>query len=202
MTNDCAQQIHPENRAYGIGHRLGDGGGRPGIRPIRIATGSILSGSHPAAGGPRRRGPRAAGRQPRRLGGPRAHILAHFQEVAGPLPGGERRVRLALQVVSTQQDQGFVRKKITFATEPGDRVPAWLLIPDEPGAATSKHPPCCASTRPSRSVRTSRWASAANPTYDTPWSWPGAATSRLPRITPTSASTRSTSTSLDMPVPR
>ena len=53
----------------------------------------------------------------------RAHILAHFQEVAGPLPGGERRVPLALQVVSSKQDQGFVRKKITFATEPGDRAP-------------------------------------------------------------------------------
>src|SRR5262249_32411541 len=70
----------------------------------------------------------------------RAHILAHFQEVAGPLPGGERRVPLATQVVATQQDQGLVRKKITFATEPGDRVPAWLLIPDEPGAAGSKRP--------------------------------------------------------------
>ena len=70
----------------------------------------------------------------------RAHILAHFQEVAGPLPGGERRVPLAMEVVSTRKDQGFVRKKITFATEPGDRVPAWLLIPDGPGAAESKRP--------------------------------------------------------------
>lgn len=70
----------------------------------------------------------------------RAHILAHFQEVVGPLPGGERRVPLAIQVVSTQKDQGFVRKKITFDTEPGDRVPAWLLIPDEPEAPESKRP--------------------------------------------------------------
>ena len=65
----------------------------------------------------------------------RAHILAHFQEVAGPLPGGERRVPLDVQVVSTHQEPGFVRKKITFATEPGDRVPAWLLIPDGSRAA-------------------------------------------------------------------
>jgi dienelactone hydrolase len=70
----------------------------------------------------------------------RAHILAHFQDVAGPLPGGERRVPLDLQVVSTQQDQGFVRKKITFATEPGDRVPAWLLIPEARGATESRRP--------------------------------------------------------------
>ncbi|MGP0067249.1 MAG: alpha/beta hydrolase [Isosphaeraceae bacterium] len=70
----------------------------------------------------------------------RAHILAHFQEVAGPLPGGERRVPLAVEVVSTEKDDGIVRKKIRFATEPGDRVPAWLLIPDEPGAVESKRP--------------------------------------------------------------
>ncbi len=70
----------------------------------------------------------------------RAHILAHFQDVAGPLPGGERRVPLDMRIDSTQQDQGFVRKKITFASEPGDRVPAWLLIPDPPGAAESRRP--------------------------------------------------------------
>lgn len=70
----------------------------------------------------------------------RAHILAHFQEVAGPLPGGERRVPLDVQVVSTEKDQGYLRKKITLATEPGDRVPAWLLIPDGPatGGAGAK----------------------------------------------------------------
>ncbi len=60
----------------------------------------------------------------------RAHILAHLQEVMGPLPGGERRVPLDVQVVSTAKEPGYTRKKITFATEPGDRVPAWLLIPD------------------------------------------------------------------------
>ena len=60
----------------------------------------------------------------------RAHILAHFQEVAGSLPGGERRVPLAVEVISTDVVQGIIRKKITFASEPGDRVPAWLLIPD------------------------------------------------------------------------
>ena len=37
----------------------------------------------------------------------RAHILAHFQEVAGPLPGGERRVPLDVQVVSTAEGAGL-----------------------------------------------------------------------------------------------
>jgi pimeloyl-ACP methyl ester carboxylesterase len=61
----------------------------------------------------------------------RDHILSHFQEVAGTLPGGERRVPLDMQVISTVKEPGFTRQKISFATEPGDRVPAWLLIPDQ-----------------------------------------------------------------------
>ncbi|CAN5916859.1 hypothetical protein BH23PLA1_BH23PLA1_38300 [soil metagenome] len=61
----------------------------------------------------------------------RAHILAHLQEVMGPLPGGERRVPLAIEILEEIDEPKFVRKKITFATEPGDRVPAWLLIPKE-----------------------------------------------------------------------
>jgi dienelactone hydrolase len=65
----------------------------------------------------------------------RDHILAHFQEAAGPLPGAERRVALEMQVIAESKEPGFTRKKITFATEPGDRAIAWLLIPDvRPGA--------------------------------------------------------------------
>jgi acetyl esterase/lipase len=71
----------------------------------------------------------------------RAHILAHFQEVAGLLPGGERRVPLDVQVISTEKPPGFVRKKLTFAVEPGDRVPAWLLIPDGPASGSAETGP-------------------------------------------------------------
>jgi acetyl esterase/lipase len=70
----------------------------------------------------------------------RDHILAHFQDAAGPLPGGERRVPLEMHVVQDAREPGFVRKKITFATEPGDRVPAWLLIPDAPPQASPGRP--------------------------------------------------------------
>ncbi len=61
----------------------------------------------------------------------RAHILAHLQEVMGPLPGGERRVPLAVEILEEFDEPNYTRKKITYATEPGDRVPAWLLIPKE-----------------------------------------------------------------------
>jgi dienelactone hydrolase len=70
----------------------------------------------------------------------RDHILAHFQEIAGPLPGGERRVPLETQVLSESHERGFTRKKISFAAEPGDRVPAWLLIPDDPAGVRTRHP--------------------------------------------------------------
>jgi dienelactone hydrolase len=61
----------------------------------------------------------------------RSHILAHLQDVMGPLPGGERRVLLAVVVSETIDGPRYVRKKITYAVEPGDRVPAWLLIPKD-----------------------------------------------------------------------
>jgi acetyl esterase/lipase len=70
----------------------------------------------------------------------RDHILAHFEEVAGPLPGGERRVPLDVQIVATTNEAGYVRKKISFATEPGDRVPAWLLLPDPAPSGSRKRP--------------------------------------------------------------
>lgn len=62
----------------------------------------------------------------------RAHILTHLQEVMGRLPGGERRVRLDPRVVEAIEETDYVRKKISYASEPGDRVPAWLLIPKRP----------------------------------------------------------------------
>jgi dienelactone hydrolase len=59
----------------------------------------------------------------------RAHILAHVQEVMGPMPGAERRVPLDVQVIETIDEPAYVRKKVTYASEPADRVPAWLLSP-------------------------------------------------------------------------
>lgn len=60
----------------------------------------------------------------------RAHILFHLQEVMGPLPGGERRVPLAPEYGEEIAEDGYTRIHVTYASEPGDRVPAWLSIPD------------------------------------------------------------------------
>jgi pimeloyl-ACP methyl ester carboxylesterase len=61
----------------------------------------------------------------------RAHILAAMQEVMGPLPDDSRKVPLDVQVTEAVKTPRFVRKKLTFAVEKGDRVPAYLLLPNE-----------------------------------------------------------------------
>ncbi|MER3416143.1 MAG: acetylxylan esterase [Gemmataceae bacterium] len=60
----------------------------------------------------------------------REHILEAMQEVMGPLPDVSRQVPLDVQVVEEVRLPGYVRRKITFVPEPGDRVPAYLLVPE------------------------------------------------------------------------
>jgi dienelactone hydrolase len=61
----------------------------------------------------------------------RAHVLAHVEKVMGELPGPELRVPLDVKVISEEKAEKYVRQKITYIPEPGDRVPAYLLIPAE-----------------------------------------------------------------------
>lgn len=66
---------------------------------------------------------------PEEFGKRREHILLAMQAVMGPLPTSERRVPLDIKVVAEEETSKYLRRKITYAAEPGDRVPAWLLIP-------------------------------------------------------------------------
>jgi dienelactone hydrolase len=59
----------------------------------------------------------------------RAHILGNVERVMGELPGPEVRVPLDVRVLKEERTEHYVRQSITFAAEPGDRVPAYLLIP-------------------------------------------------------------------------
>jgi dienelactone hydrolase len=59
----------------------------------------------------------------------RQHILENFQRVTGVLPESSRRVPLDMAVEEETEFPDYVRKKITFAVEAGDRLPAYLLIP-------------------------------------------------------------------------
>ena len=59
----------------------------------------------------------------------REHVLANMQLVMGPFADVAKKVPLALQTQETVDLGKLVRKKILYCPEPGDRVPAYLLIP-------------------------------------------------------------------------
>jgi hypothetical protein len=61
----------------------------------------------------------------------RKHILANMQLVMGPLPDDTHKVPLDVKVTEEKKVGKYVRKKLTFAVEKGDRVPAYLLIPTQ-----------------------------------------------------------------------
>jgi dienelactone hydrolase len=59
----------------------------------------------------------------------RQHILKHWQAVAGKLPGESFRVPLHTKVIEDTRVGSLTRRKISFQSDPFDRVTAWLLIP-------------------------------------------------------------------------
>ena len=59
----------------------------------------------------------------------RREIVAAMHSVMGPMPGRERRVPLDLQISSETDCGSYVRRAVTYASEPGARTPAWLLVP-------------------------------------------------------------------------
>lgn len=61
----------------------------------------------------------------------RQHILGGFHSVIGPLPEPSGQWPLDIQVLKEETCGRYMRKHITYLSEPGDPVPAWLLIPHE-----------------------------------------------------------------------
>ena len=59
----------------------------------------------------------------------RRAILQNMQAIMGPLPGAEKRIPLDVQVSEETDCGAYVRRLLTYASEPGSRVPAYLLIP-------------------------------------------------------------------------
>ena len=59
----------------------------------------------------------------------RAEIVRGMEEIMGPLPGRDKRCALDLRVEQETDGGSYVRRLITYAAEPGSRVPAHLLIP-------------------------------------------------------------------------
>ena len=57
----------------------------------------------------------------------RASVLTAMQKVMGPLPN--RRCPLDIKVEDETDCGSYLRRKLTYASEPNGRVPAYLLIP-------------------------------------------------------------------------
>lgn len=57
----------------------------------------------------------------------RTHTLKAFQSIAGAMP--TQKVPLDVQVSETVDMGSYTRKLLTYATDPGNRVPAYLCIP-------------------------------------------------------------------------
>lgn len=59
----------------------------------------------------------------------RREILLGMEQVMGRLPGNEKRCPLEMQVIEEYDGGSYLRKLVTYQSEPGCRVPAYLLIP-------------------------------------------------------------------------
>lgn len=70
----------------------------------------------------------------------RAEILKGMQTVMGELPSDKKRVALDVLVVQEVDAGSYVRRKITYQSEPGCRTPAYLCIPKSALAGKQKSP--------------------------------------------------------------
>ncbi len=59
----------------------------------------------------------------------RAAIVAGFEEATGPLPSRESLPDLDVKIAETIETPTYTRETITFASEAGDRTPAFLYLP-------------------------------------------------------------------------
>src|SRR5207248_4618300 len=61
----------------------------------------------------------------------RAEIVRGMEAVMGKLPGPEKRCPLDPKTEEEVDAGKYVRRLVTYASEPGSRVPAYLLIPKD-----------------------------------------------------------------------
>jgi dienelactone hydrolase len=59
----------------------------------------------------------------------REEIITGMEEVMGPLPGKDKRCPLDVRVEEEKDCGDYVQRRLTYASEPGSRVPAYLLVP-------------------------------------------------------------------------
>jgi len=77
----------------------------------------------------------------------RTEILRGMEEIMGPLPGQEKRCPLEMKIEEDTDCGAYLRRFITYAAEPGSRVPAYLLIP-KPALHSGKKSPAILALHP------------------------------------------------------
>jgi len=70
----------------------------------------------------------------------RVEILQGMETVMGRLPGKDRRCPLELQIHNQSDCDSYVRREVSYASEPTSRVPAFLLIPKSALVSGKRHP--------------------------------------------------------------
>src|SRR5436305_611360 len=70
----------------------------------------------------------------------RAETIRGMESVMGKLPGDAKRVALDLKVEEEVDGGTYVRRLVSYASEPDGRVPAYLLIPKDVLAGKKKAP--------------------------------------------------------------
>lgn len=70
----------------------------------------------------------------------RVEIVRGMESVAGKLPGMEKRCPLEMKIEEEVDGGTYVRRLVSYASEPGSRVPAYLLIPKDVLAGKRKAP--------------------------------------------------------------
>src|SRR2546422_783797 len=70
----------------------------------------------------------------------RAEILHGMEQVMGPLPGKSKRCPLEMRVEEEKDCGDYICRLINYASEPGSRVPAYLLIPKKALLSGKKFP--------------------------------------------------------------
>jgi dienelactone hydrolase len=82
----------------------------------------------------------------------KAAVLQAMQEVMGPLPGKDRRCPLDMKVEEETDCGSYVRRLISIQSEPGQRVPAYLLIPKTLLDGKGKKAPAVLSLHPTHQL--------------------------------------------------
>ncbi len=70
----------------------------------------------------------------------RAEIVRAMQEVMGRMPSDDRRVPLDVKVEEEEDAGSYVRRLITYQSEPDSRTPAYLCVPKDVLAGKRKAP--------------------------------------------------------------